>query len=78
MMKETKIVQIGNSRGVRIPKALLTKYDLQDEVILEELADGILIHSKNRSKLSWEETYKAIEQEKEDWANWQAVDDDFS
>ena len=41
MVKQTKIVQIGNSRGVRIPKALLTKYDLQDEVVLEELEDGV-------------------------------------
>jgi len=80
MVKETRIIQIGNSRGVRIPKALLTKYDLQDEVVLEELEDGILIHSKSGGKLSWEDTYKATEKAQEDWSDWQAVDgdDDFS
>ncbi len=75
MVKETKIIQIGNSKGVRIPKTMLTKYDLQDEIVLEEREDGILIHSKNTRKLSWENTYKAMNQEQEDWSDWQGMDD---
>ena len=73
-----KIVRIGNSKGVRIPKALLAKYSLGDDILLEEHPNGILIHSTS-TKLGWEATYrsmaKASKSETEDWSVWQALDD---
>lgn len=74
-MRETKVVQIGNSKGVRIPKRLLHKYNLGDEVILEEYPNGILIQAKEPQKLSWEETYKEMAKAKEDWSNWERLED---
>ena len=75
MVKEAKIIKIGNSKGIRIPKALLSKYDLEGEVILEERENGILIHNKNTQKLGWEETYKAMQAAKEDWSEWAELND---
>ena len=77
MVKETKIIQIRNSKGIRIPKNLLMKYKLEGEVILEEHEQGLLIHSKENKKLSWEETYKAMQTANEDWTDWHNLEDNW-
>ena len=64
---DIKIVPIGNSKGIRIPKALLQKYDLHNSLVLEETDSGLLLRKKDNNKLSWEDTYKAMANEKEDW-----------
>ena len=76
MPSEIKLITIGNSKGVRIPKALLLKYGLKEDIILEEREEGLLIHAKDINRMSWEETYKAASAEKEDWSDWLTIDDD--
>ncbi len=75
MQIDAKLIPIGNSKGIRIPKSLLLKYQLQDQVIIEEVDGGLLIHARDNQRLSWEDTYKAIAQEQEDWSDWQQVED---
>ncbi len=65
--REAKLVPIGNSKGVRIPKALLQKYGLKNSLIIEETEKGLLLRNKEDSRLSWEDTYKAMASEKENW-----------
>ena len=65
--REIKLIPIGNSKGVRIPKSLLQKYGLKEFLLLEETDTGLLIRSKETNKLSWEDTYKSMAEEKEDW-----------
>jgi antitoxin MazE len=65
--REIKLIPIGNSKGVRIPKSLLQKYGLKEFLLLEETDTGLLIRSKETNKLSWEDTYKSMAKEKEDW-----------
>ena len=62
-----KLIPIGNSKGIRIPKALLQKYDLHNTLKLEETDNGLLLRKKDDSKLSWEETYKEMANEIEEW-----------
>ncbi|MBW2163811.1 MAG: AbrB/MazE/SpoVT family DNA-binding domain-containing protein, partial [Deltaproteobacteria bacterium] len=38
--RDIKLVPIGNSKGVRIPKALLQKYGLNNSLLLEETDRG--------------------------------------
>ena len=66
-VRDIKLVPIGNSKGVRIPKALLQKYGLNNSLLLEETDRGLLLLKNESSKLSWEDTYKAMANEKEDW-----------
>lgn len=67
---ELKIVPIGNSRGVRLPKAILEKYAMRETMLLEEREDGLLLRSKKKDKrVSWEETYREMAREKEDWSD---------
>jgi antitoxin MazE len=62
-----KLISIGHSKGVRLPKALVQKYGFGDTLLLEETEYGILLRKQGDVKLSWEETYAAMAQEKENW-----------
>ena len=75
--KEIKVVPIGNSRGVRLPKRVLEKYAIEDTVVLEEREDGILLRGRQATeKLSWEETFREMALESEDWSDTEAVTGD--
>ena len=65
--RDVKLVPIGNSKGVRIPKSLLQKYGLNNSLLLEETDRGLLLLKKEDIKFSWEDTYKAMANEKENW-----------
>ena len=65
--RDAKLVPIGNSKGVRIPKVLLEKYGLKNSLLIEETDRGLLLRNKEENKLSWEETYKAMANAKEYW-----------
>ncbi len=67
--RDVKLVPIGNSQGVRIPKALLQKYGLSDSLVLEETTQGLLLRRKREDKLSWKETFRAMAEEVEDWSD---------
>ncbi|MGH8771298.1 MAG: AbrB/MazE/SpoVT family DNA-binding domain-containing protein [Pyrinomonadaceae bacterium] len=70
---ELKVVPIGNSRGVRLPKAVLDKYAIRDTVLIEERDDGLLLRSKKDRRLSWEDTFKEMAREREDWGDLDAT-----
>lgn len=70
---ELKVVQIGNSRGVRLPKAVLERYEIKDALVLEAREDGLLLRGKKDKRLTWEETYRAAAREKEDWSDLDAT-----
>lgn len=67
--RDIKLVPIGNSKGVRIPKSLLQKYGFNNSLLLEETERGLLLLKKENSKFSWEDTYKAMANEKEGWGD---------
>lgn len=66
-IKEIRLVQIGNSKGIRLPKKILQKYGFTDLLVIEETKVGILIRNKNDKKLGWEQTYHAMAEEQEGW-----------
>jgi len=67
--RDIKLITIGNSKGLRLPKALLQKYGWSDSLVLEETDEGIYLYSKEKNKLSWQETYRAMAAEGEDWSD---------
>jgi antitoxin MazE len=62
-----KLVSIGNSKGIRIPKAIIQKYGFKSNLLLEETERGLLLRQKDETKLSWANTYKAMASENESW-----------
>ena len=52
-----KVVAIGNSRGIRLPKAVLEQYSLTDEVELEMKKDHIVVRAGKRPRQGWDEAF---------------------
>jgi len=73
-----KVSRIGNSRGIRLPAAMLRKYHIVDSVIAEEKPDEIVLRPRRpaRQKLSWTETARAMSAAGEDWSEWEATSGD--
>jgi antitoxin MazE len=61
-----QIVRIGNSRGLRIPKALLEECELNGDVDLEVRPEGLLIKPSNLPRLHWEDAFKKMSENDED------------
>ena len=70
---DVKLIAIGNARGILLPEALLKKYGWGDSLVLEETEHGMLLRDKERNKLSWKETYRAIAADSEDWSDLNAT-----
>ena len=64
-----KLIPIGNSRGIRIPKVLCEKYGWSESIVLEETEEGLLLRCDAGDKLSWRDTYRAMAADDEDWSD---------
>lgn len=56
---KTELVQIGNSRGIRIPKPLIEQCALGDTVELRVENDCLVISSERKPRQGWEEAFRA-------------------
>ena len=63
---KTRIVRIGNSKGIRIPKLLLDQTDFGNEVELELQENRIVIRSSRSSRHGWEEQFKMMAEKGDD------------
>ncbi|MFN2375044.1 MAG: AbrB/MazE/SpoVT family DNA-binding domain-containing protein [Candidatus Binatia bacterium] len=70
-----KMARIGNSRGVRLPAAVIKRYRFGETVLMEERSEGILLRPAAPAveKLSWEETAAEMAASGEDWSDWEAT-----
>ena len=75
-VRALKLIAIGNSRGIRLPKPLLQKYGWSDSLVLEERDEGVLLRGAATKQLSWEETYRAMAAQREDWSDLDVTVDD--
>lgn len=57
---KTRLIQIGNSRGVRIPKAIIAQAGLSDEVELEVRDGEIVIASAAPTRQGWAAAARAM------------------
>lgn len=57
---EVSVIKIGNSKGIRLSKTLLDKYNIQDtvEVILEK--GQIVIKPIQKPRKGWEKAFKKM------------------
>jgi antitoxin MazE len=63
---KTKLVRIGNSRGVRIPKPLLEEAGLEDEVTLTVTDNGLVIESTGNPRAGWANAAALLHERGED------------
>ena len=57
---KTHIVRIGNSRGVRLPKAVIEQAGLTDEVDLEVRGSTVVIAATRRVRAGWADAARAL------------------
>jgi antitoxin MazE len=62
----SKIVKIGNSRGIRIPRTLLEQAGLVDEVEMKVEGNQLIIHSAHTARAGWNEQFAAMADNKDD------------
>lgn len=63
---ETSIIKIGNSKGLRLSKTILDKYDIKDKVALVLEKDQIIIRPIDSPRKNWEEKFKKMAEQEDD------------
>lgn len=63
---KTKVITIGHSRGIRIPKTLLQQCQLEDSVELEAKNGHLIIHSLTKPRTGWKQAFKEMASRRED------------
>ena len=63
---EISVIKIGNSKGIRLSKTLLEKYNIQDtvELILEK--GQIVIKPVSKPRKGWEKAFKKMAEDGDD------------
>ena len=63
---KAKLVQIGNSRGIRLPKPMIEEAKLNDEVDIHVTEGAIVITSSPTARRGWAEAAKQLHDRKDD------------
>jgi len=64
---KVKIVKIGNSKGIRIPKVLLRQTGIDDEVNLEVEDDQIILRPSEKSvRKGWNSSFRQMAEVNDD------------
>ncbi len=63
---QVSIIKIGNSKGLRLSKMILEKYQLQDKVELELRDDCIVLKSVPKPRQDWEEAFRQMHENGDD------------
>ena len=63
---DVSLISIGNSKGIRLPKTILEKYNIQDsiELILEK--GFIILKPKTAARKGWEKSFKKMHENGDD------------
>jgi len=72
MTIKTRIIRIGNSQGIRIPKPLLDQLGFTEEVELEVQSEQLIVRSSHQPRQQWEKAFELMAKAGDD----QLLDDD--
>lgn len=63
---KTRLVKIGNSQGVRIPKIVLDQLNLLADIELEVQDDHLILRPSTRPRASWAEQFRQMAEQGDD------------
>lgn len=66
MMIRSKVVKIGNSRGIRIPRTVLEQAGLTDEVEMTVEGNKLIIQAVRHPRQDWEESFAGMAKQGDD------------
>ncbi|MEM8894763.1 MAG: AbrB/MazE/SpoVT family DNA-binding domain-containing protein [Bacteroidota bacterium] len=75
-----RLIQIGNSKGIRLPKNMIEKYRLVDELEIIESEEGIVIKPATKVRDGWDEAFnsaKVSSGSDDDFSDFVSMIDDF-
>ena len=61
-----RVVKIGNSQGIRIPKPILEQTGIMEDVELEVEKNQIIIRPISNPRIGWDIAFKAMSQKNDD------------
>ena len=61
-----RVVRIGNSRGIRIPKIWLDQLNLGDEVELAVRRDSLVVRRAHSPREGWSKAFQAMAERRDD------------
>tara|TARA_R110002049_G_scaffold176013_1_gene343240 strand:- start:120 stop:377 length:258 start_codon:yes stop_codon:yes gene_type:complete len=64
---KTKIIKIGNSQGVRIPKPIIEESGLEGEIELLLRDNEIILKAIEEPRVGWDSSFKKMADQKEDY-----------
>ncbi len=62
----TRLVKVGNSQGIRIPKPLLEQSGIDVEVEIEVHDNYLIVRPAPRSRVGWDEAFAAMAERHDD------------
>ena len=63
---KAKIVQIGNSLGIRIPKLLIEQTGLKGEVEIEAKGERLVVRPAHRPRAGWADAFRRMAEQGDD------------
>lgn len=57
---KTSVIQIGNSRGIRIPKPVLSACGFEDEAEMVVANGDLIIRSAHKARQGWNEAFASM------------------
>jgi len=63
---DISIVRIGNSKGIRLPKTLLAKYNITDKIELIMEKGFIVLKPKAEPRAGWDKAFKKMRENGDD------------
>lgn len=63
---KARLIRIGSSQGIWIPKPLLDQAGLQDEVEVEVKGNRLVIRALGHPRAGWDEAFQALSHQDDD------------
>jgi antitoxin MazE len=63
---ELSVISIGNSKGIRLSKTILEKYNISDKIELILEKDYIILKPKAEPRKNWEKAFKKMHENGDD------------
>jgi len=63
---KTKLIRIGNSQGVRIPKPIIEEIGLSEEIEMILKDDEIILRSLEETRKDWDHAFEKMAKEHDD------------
>lgn len=66
VIMKAKLVRIGNSKGVRLPKTIIAQYRFSNEIDIEPRPDGIILRPAQVARAGWDAAFRRMREQGDD------------